>query len=458
MDETYNQKVKRNFHAIVLLHLTFYTCIGFFAVNLKNFLVDLPGTTPMGIGLLTMTGLITGTVSILLFGYYSERLAKKLSRKTIFSITSLCWVLGIALRTISPHYYFFLFSTILFSVGASAAFLPFGYAMIGDSYLPEERAKRFGLMHIALLAGTGLGNIIGAILGNFLGAPAWRVAYGIGALAGTMALIYYWIVGMDPEHGRSEPELQDYRGKIDYQYKINYRKFVQLIRIKPITGILLFEIGVGVQSAALATWTIFYLTELIAIPGALLIATTIPLLGGIGAIVGTAVGGKVGDSYYQRGKIRGRVMISLVGLLVGICFTFIFYNIPFFNTNPEEIVLFTVIFIAIYLGGSFFSSLCVGNIFAIFSEVTVPELRSQANALIGVMVNVGGIFGQFIVAYLININIQLMHSAIILVLLVYLFGISFWIITFVYYPREAKQLRNRMMRRREKLDQMQDYV
>ena len=219
--------------------------------------------------------------------------------------------------------------------------------------------------------------------------------YGIGALAGTMALIYYWIVGMDPERGRSEPELQDYKGQIDHGYKISFRNFIQLMKNKSITGILLFEIGVGVSSTALGTWTIFYLTKLItdAVPGALLIATMIPLVGGLGAIVGTAVGGKVGDSFYQRGKIRGRVIISLGGLLVGICFTFIFYNIPFFITTPAEIALFIAIFTLIYLGGSLFGALCVGNIFAIFSEVTVPELRGQANALIGVMVNVGGIFG-----------------------------------------------------------------
>jgi hypothetical protein len=44
-------------------------------------LLYLPGTTPFGIGLAASIGLFVGTISIILFGYYSDILSERFSRK-----------------------------------------------------------------------------------------------------------------------------------------------------------------------------------------------------------------------------------------------------------------------------------------------------------------------------------------------------------------------------------------
>ncbi|MFX1299143.1 MAG: MFS transporter, partial [Promethearchaeota archaeon] len=325
--------------------------------------------------------------------------------------------------------------------------------MIGDSYPPEARGKKFGLMHIAIFMGLGLGNIIGAVITNTLGPIAWRYTYGIGSILSFIPLINYFFSGFDPERGRSDPELQDFKGKIAYDYKITFHNLVQVFKRKSNTGILLYEICAGIQGSALTTWTIFYLTSLIDIPNAIVIATTVSLLGGLGAIVGTVFGGRMGDSLYRTGRLRGRVLISSVGLIVGILFVIIFYTIPFHTSTHTETILFTVIFITVSFAGSLFTSLCVGNIFAIFSEVSRPELRSIANALLGVFFNIGGVIGQFIVATLVGIDMALLQFSILLVLSVWVCGTAFWIITFIYYPKESKELRNIMAQRRKELDQ-----
>ena len=120
MDENYNVKVKKNFRSICLLHLTFHINIGLYSVNIQNFLLDLPGTTPFGIGLAASIGLTIGTISILFFGYYSDRLSERFSRKKIFFFTNLCWVIGFSLRALAPHYYFFLIGVGIASFGGGA--------------------------------------------------------------------------------------------------------------------------------------------------------------------------------------------------------------------------------------------------------------------------------------------------------------------------------------------------
>ncbi len=258
MDENYEVKVKKNLRSICLLHLAFYVNIGFYAVNLGNFLVDLPGTTRFGLGVNSAVGMTVGMISVLVFGYYADKLSKKFSRKKIFFLASFCWIVGYGIRALSPHYYFFLFSTIISAFGAGAGFLPFGYAIIADTYPPDERGKKFGAMHMALLIGAAIGSIIGGIiiggiLGNLLGPIGWRYCYGIGFVLAMGTLIYYYFNGIDPERGRSDPELKDFEGEIEYDYKITLDSLIQILKKKTIKGLYLTHICGGFTGASLGT-------------------------------------------------------------------------------------------------------------------------------------------------------------------------------------------------------------
>lgn len=453
MDTNYTSRISWNFWAIVLLHFSLYICIGVYPVNIENLMADLPGTTASGISFITITALVISTIAMLLFGYYGEALTAKISRRNLFFIVNICWILGIGLRVVAFDYNIFLFSTVFFAIGSGAAFLPLGYPIIADSYPPERRANRFGIMYIALLVGSAFGSIIAALLTNFWGVTAWRISYLIGMIVSSIAIIFYFIVGIEPERGRSEPELQDFKGKLDSTYKLTFRNFLQVLQNNSIKGILLYEICLGVQYSALSIWTIYYLTTKITVPNAIMIATIIPLIGSIGAIIGTALGGRFGDSFYRAGKIRGRISISVFGLIVGIIVFFIFYSIPFFSSSIEELVLFIFIFTSLSFVGYLFSSFAIGNIYSIFSEVTTPELRGIANSLLGIMINLGGVIGQFLIVLMVQIDLGLLSSGIIIVLAIWLFGVIFWILPYIYYPKEAKELRNLMSMRRKDLDQ-----
>ncbi|MFX1490365.1 MAG: MFS transporter, partial [Promethearchaeota archaeon] len=154
---------------------------------------------------------------------------------------------------------------------------------------------------------------------------------------------------------------------------------------------------------------------------------------------------------------RGRVVISVGGLILGGIIFLIFYLIPFNTTTPSQYVYSFIIFVILYWVGSFLTSLCVGNIYAIYSEVSVPELRGTANAFTGVMASIGGIIGQLIFSYIIERDMKLFPFAISLFISIFLFGTFFWIITYIYYPQESKELRNIMAERRKELDKKRSF-
>ena len=208
----------------------------------------------------------------------------------------------------------------------------------------------------------------------------------------------------------------------------------------------------GIAITTLGVWAIFYLSTKIKGPNAELIGTTIYLLAGIGAIPGSILGGKLGDSMYKAGKSKGRVIISMGGLIIGsICFL-TFYLIPFHAVTQIQFIISFIFFVSIGFFAFFFTTLPAGNIYAIYSEVSLPELRSTANALNGLMLNIGGIIGSLLFSSLIEKDMDQFPFAISLILLIWLSSTSLWIIPYFSYPKESRILRSKMAERRVKLE------
>lgn len=93
-----------------------------------------------------------------------------------------------------------------------------------------------------------------------------------------------------------------------------------------------------------------------------------------------------------------------------------------------------------------------GNQFAIYSEVCLPELRSTANAMNGLMVNIGGIIGNLLISSLIERNMSLLPIAVFLVLFIWFIGTFLWIIPYFYYPKESKDCSDILLERRKELE------
>ncbi|MBY8989571.1 MAG: MFS transporter [Candidatus Lokiarchaeota archaeon] len=451
MSEVYQINRKKTFHSIFLLYFMMFFCGGILPVNIGNLLAYLPKTTKFGIGIVSVSSLIIGIISILIFGYYGDKISERFSRKTIFIYTNFIWILTYGLASLSLNYFYYLLFIIVGAIGAGA-FLPLGFSMIGDFYSPKDRGKKYGMMQFSLTLGAGMGIIFGGLLGNYAGPLGWRIAYGIGFIFGLFTLIFYTFSAIEPERLRSEPEFENFKGEINYNYKITYSNLKQLFRTRSVGGILISVFCSGIANVTLGMWAIFYLTIKIDSMDAELIVTTIYILAGSGALLGAIIGGRLGDRYFRSGKLKGRVVVSLIGLIVGISLLSAFYLIPFYTETIVQVVFSWIFFVIIGYLGFFFVAFSSGNQFAIYSEVSLPEIRSTANAMNGLMVNLGGIIGNLVISSMIERNISLLPYAILLVLIIWLLGSLFWIIPYFYYPRELKECREILLQRRNDLE------
>jgi MFS family permease len=421
-------------------------------VNIDNLLLYLPKTTKFGIGFLIASTLIVGIISILFFGYFADKIAEKYSRKKIFILTNFIWIISYGLAAVAHNYFVYFFLLTVSAIG-SGAFVPIGFSMISEFYLPKERGRKFGIMNFALILGNGMGLISGGLLGSYTTGPlGWRLSYVLGFILGIFTLLYYLFKGIEPERGRTEPEFEDFKGEINYDYKITFDSLAKLFRKRSIGAILLYVLCSGLATSTLGTWGIYYISSKIVGADAELMATTIYLLAGAGALPGTILGGKLGDIYFSKGKLKGRTIISFFGVIVGVFFTLIFYLTPFFTANTFQIIFSWIFFIIFGFLGYMFASFSVGNQFAIYSEVCLPEVRSTANAMNGLLINIGGIIGNLLLSSLIENNLSWLPIAISLVLFIWLVGTLFWIINYIYYPKESKVCRDTLLERRKELE------
>ncbi len=400
-----DEKRGRAFFLIFGLYLMVYFYLGVLPANIDSFLQNLPGATQLGVGLAITFSLLTGTISMLIFGYFGGMIAQRITRKTLFIITNLIWISANAIISISPNYNFFLCFFLIAAIG-NGAFLPIGFAIIGDLYRAEERGNKFGFMQLGLLLGNGLGVVIGGITG-------WRVGFLTASVLGLFVLVGYSRYGINvgiKSYNSNEVQV--------YNYKIRFRDLIQLFKSKTVIGILLFVVCSGIATSTLANWSVFYLDLKLGNKG---MAILLYLIAGLGALPGAVMGGSLGDIYFQFGKIKGRVVVPITGVIIGTILLLSFYLSP--------LILFG-------LAGFFFAFFSTGNQFAIFSDVTNPKLRGTVNSMSGIMTNVGGIIGNLIVSTLIQTNIQMISISIVIVLVIWLFGSLLWIIPYHYYPRE----------------------
>jgi len=421
-------------------------------VNIDNLLLTLHGTTKLGIGICSISYLLVTSVSLVFFGYYEDKITDRNLRIRLFVFTNLIWVIAYGFIIISPNFQFYLFFTTMGAVGVGA-FIPIGYSIISDFYPPKERGKKYGSISTSLILGTGAGIVVGGLLGNYAGPNGWRLAYAIGFIFGLLMVINFMLKGEDPKRGQAEPELRDFEEGFTYDYTIDIERIGLLLRKKSVSSILIYTLFSGIAVSTIGSWGIFYMTSRFTGIYEELSATVLYLLAGVGILPGAILGGKIGDSLYRSGRLRGRIYLSVLGLISGIVCLMVFYLLPITAISQLEITISWILFLIIGFLGYFLVSLSIGNVFAIYSEICVPEARSAANSLHQVMINTGGIFGNLLFAGLIERDISLLQCAMFLLFLFWLVGTSLWIITYAYYPKEFKQVRELMTERRRELEQ-----
>ncbi len=77
MDENFEIEREKNFQSMMWLYFMIFFFAGILPVNIGNLLLNLPGTTPFGLGVLVASTMATGMISMIIFGYFEDKISEK---------------------------------------------------------------------------------------------------------------------------------------------------------------------------------------------------------------------------------------------------------------------------------------------------------------------------------------------------------------------------------------------
>jgi MFS family permease len=342
------------FFLFMLLHQADQLLIG----PLTTPIMDTFKINEMQMGLITSGALLVGAIFYPLWGYFSDRFA----RTRLLALASLIWGSTTWFGAIAPT--FPLFMAARASTGIDNSSYPGLYSLVSDYFGPKMRGRVYGLLQISAPVGYLVGMVLALLLGGVIG---WRNVFIItGSLGIVMAAVIFFAIRETPRGG-SEPEMADLEqvGK----YEFNWQAARDLFKKR--TLLLLFVQGFfGVFPwQVISFWFFRYLEKERGYSSNEILVTMV-----IAVVIlasGYPLAGIIGDALFRRTP-RGRLIVSSIGVIVGAILLYFTLNVPIEQKTVFLVMLsITAIFIP-------FAS---PNVLSTVYDITLPEVRSTANAV-----------------------------------------------------------------------------
>ena len=412
----------------------FGTFFAFMLFQQAERLVIGPLTTPImnefkineaEMGLVFSGALIVGAVLYPVWGYLYDRFA----RTKLLALAALIWGattwLSAAVKT------FPLFIVSRSSTGIADSSYPGLYNVTNDYFVPKERGKIMGFLQIAQPLGYLVGMVLALILGGMIG---WRgVFYVTGAMGFVLAIVIFFGV-KEPQRGSTEPELQgiDQKG----EYKFNWKTAAGLFKKKSLIFLFLNCFAGVFPWQVLTFWFFRYLETDRGYDSTTVLITMVVAVLVLAA--GYPVGGILGDYFFKRNQ-RGRLFVSAAGVIIALVFLVFAINLPNSQQLPFGILLgLTCIFMP-------FAS---PNVVTTIYDMTLPEVRSTANALQNFFEQVGSSTAPLI-AGLIAVSSSLKDAILIICISAWLLCFVFLLIAAALAPKDLQELRSQLQQRAE---------
>lgn len=343
------------FFFFMLLHQTDKLMIGSLQVPISETF----GLDDFRWGLVNSGALIVGSVLYPLWGYLYDRYA----RPGLLAVASLIWGATTWLNAIVRTYTGFLITRA--STGIDDSSYPGIFSLIADYFGPTLRGKVYGLLQLAQPLGFLVGLILGQMIAPLIG--GWRsVFYITGGLGVVIALLIYFGVKEVPR-GKAEPEFENMPEMATFRF--SWREAREIFRKRTLWFVFLQGFA-GVFPWNVITFFFFgYLETERGYEGDAIVQTMAPVILILAA--GYFLGGVLGDWLFRFTK-KGRIIISSVGVLLGALFLYLAMTTPL--EQPNRFFLYMCL-------TAIFMPLSSANVMATVFDVTVPEVRSTAQAI-----------------------------------------------------------------------------
>ncbi len=407
------------FFVFMLLHQADKLLIG----PLTSNIMDTFKITNTQMGAVSTGALIVGAVFYPLWGYLYDRYA----RGKLLALAAFIWGSTTWLNAIAPTYGIFLATRA--STGIDDSSYPGLYSMVSDYFTPQVRGIVYGVLQLT----APLGYLIGMILGITLsGSIGWRgVFYLTGSLGIlTAALIFFTI--KDPVRGQSEPEMSKVENLQEHHFE--WKTAFGLFK-KPSMILIFLQGFFGVFPwNAITIWFFVYLEKERHYDNTAILLTMVIAI--IILAAGYPLGGAIGDYVFKRTP-RGRMYVSTVGVILGAIFMWFTLNVPLEQTLLFGILLaITAIFIP-------FAS---PNVASSIYDITLPEIRSTANAVESFIESSGAALAPLMVGIIADQS-SLKNAFLVICTVAWALCAFFFIFAAYLIPKDIAVLRSQMQDR-----------
>lgn len=319
----------------------------------------------------TQLGLLTGLAFAALYvvlGIPIARYADLNNRKNIVAISLAVWSAMTALSGRAMNFTQLLLTRVGVGVGEAGGSPP-AHSIISDYFPPEKRATALSIYSTGIYIGIFLGFLVGGILAQEYG---WRFAFYALGIPGVLFAVLLYFTVKEPIKGQNdelkeEVETKSFGEVIEYLF--SKKTFVYLAIGAGFHTFTTYGVGNFAPSFLQRVHNVD-----IATAGIVLGLTT-----GLGGVVGTFLGGYLGDRFRAK-DMRWYIWIPLfAGLINFIPSMFLLFH------NDANIVmgstLFTNFFTAIYLGPSL----------AVIHSLVDAKMRASASAIFFFILNLIGL-------------------------------------------------------------------
>jgi MFS family permease len=409
------------FFSFMLLHQSDKLLIG----PLTTPIMETFGINEIQMGAVTTGALIVGAILYPLWGYLYDRYA----RAKLLALASFIWGSTTWLNAIAPTYPVFLVTRA--STGIDDSSYPGIFSLISDYFAPNMRGKVYGILQLSQPMGYMVGLLAATLLSASLG---WRGLFFLtGSLGIVLAVVIFFGV-KEPVRGKSEPELENLEQISVYRFDKN----IALGLFRKRSLLLLFAQGfVGIFPWNTITYWFFrYLETERGYSSNEVLMTMAPAILVLSS--GYFIGGALGDALFKRTP-RGRVLISMIGVVSGAILLMLTLSVPVANQG---------LFLVMLLITAIFIPFAAPNVISTVYDITLPEVRSTALAIQYFMENFGAAVAPLL-AGVIAVAFNLHTAILVICTSAWLVGTLLLALTAWLVPADIAVLRGQMRQRAE---------
>lgn len=290
-------------------------------------------------------------------------------RKNIVALAMVIWSVMTMFTATAKGFGALIVARIGVGVGEAGCSPPI-HSLLADYYPERKRATALSIYALGIPIGAAIGTLAGGWIGEYFG---WRTAFLVVGLPGILVAAVVYLTIKEPPRGYSEPEgIPATKESIPLRETLKFLWGLKSFHHLSFAGALHAFVGYGVG--------LFIPSFFIRVHGFGLAETSTYLFFiGLTGMIGTYLGGYLGDRYGQKDK-RWYMGVPGIATFLAVPFALAFYT----SGNPQ---VAAVLAVPAYVLGAMY----LGPTFGMTQTLVPPAMRAMASAVLLFVLNLIGL-------------------------------------------------------------------